>query len=111
MAEPLRFYMDQHFPSPVSRALARRGMDVLTAQEAERCGLQDPDQLAFATAEGRVMVTFDPDFLSLHQSGVKHAGIAWCPQRKYGTGELLQALLLLHGVLNRDAMRNHVEYL
>jgi hypothetical protein len=45
------------------------------------------------------------------QSGVKHAGIAWCPERKYGMSELIQALLLLHGVLDREGMRNHVEYL
>lgn len=111
MAEPLRFYMDQHIPGPVSRGLARRGVNVLTAQEADRCGLPDAEQLAFAAAEGRVMVTFDPDFQALHQAGVEHAGIAWCPERKYGIGELIQALLLLHGVLDRDAMQNHMEYL
>ena len=111
MAEPLRFYMDQHFPGPVSRGLARRGVDVLTTQEADRCGLPDPEQLAFATAEGRVMVTFDPDFQALHQAGVDHAGIAWCPERKYGIGGLIQALLLLHGALDDEAMRNHLECL
>lgn len=111
MAESLRFYMDQHFPGPVSRGLARRGVDVLTAQDADRCGLPDPEQLAFAAAEGRVTVTFDPDFLALHQSGAEHAGIAWCPARKYGIGELIQALLLLNGVLDGQSMRNHLEYL
>ncbi len=111
MAEPLRFYMDQNFLVPVSRALVRRGVDVLTTQEADRCGTPDPEQLAFATAEERVMVTFDPDFHALHQSGVEHGGIAWCPERKYSVGELIQALLLLHGVLDREAMRNHLEFL
>ncbi len=111
MAEPLRFYMDQHVPGPVSRGLARRGVDVRTAQEADRCGLPDSEQLAFATAEGRVMVSFDPDYPALHQSGVEHAGIAWCAARKYGIGELIQALLLLHAVLDDEAMRNHLEYL
>ena len=111
MAEPLRFYMDQHFPAPVSRALVRHGINVLTAQDADRCGLPDPEQLAFATPQGRVMVTFDPDFQALHQAGVEHAGIAWCPERKYRIGELIQALLLLHGVLDGEAMRNHLEYL
>ena len=58
-----------------------------------------------------MIVTFDTDFLDLHQSGMNHAGIVWCPERKYSIGELIQALLLLHGVLDRDAMRNHVEFL
>jgi hypothetical protein len=111
VAEPIRFYMDQHFPGPASQGLRRHGVDVLTAQEAARCGLPDADQLAFATAEARVMVTFDTDFLALHQAGIQHAGIAWCPEQKHGIGELIKALLLVHGVLDRDSMRNHIEYL
>jgi hypothetical protein len=111
VAEPIRFYFDQHMQGAVAHGLRLHGMDVLTAQEAGRCGLPDPDQLAFATAEDRVMVTFDTDYLALHRSGVPHAGIAWCPQQKYGIGQLIHALLLLHSVLDRDAMRNHLEYL
>jgi hypothetical protein len=84
---------------------------VLTAQEANRCGLPDPNQLAFATAEERVLVTFDTDYLALHQSGVLHAGIAWCQEQKYSIGRLVRILRLLHGVMDRDSMRNHVEYL
>lgn len=111
MAEPIRFFMDQHIPSPASRGLRRHGIDVLTAQEAERCGFTDRDQLAFATDEERVLVTFDTDFLELHRSGVSHAGIAWCQEKKHGVGQLIQALLLLHGVLGSEDMCNHVEYL
>jgi predicted nuclease of predicted toxin-antitoxin system len=103
--------MDQHFLGPVSRALARHGLDVLTAQDAGRCGWPDPDQLAFATAEERIMVTFDSDYLALHYSGVQHAGIAWCRADKYRVGELFQILVTLHGVLSRDEMRDHIEYL
>ena len=57
------------------------------------------------------MVTFDTDYLALHQAGTQHAGIAWCPEQKHSIGQLIQALLLVHGVLDRDSMRNHVEYL
>ena len=69
MAEPIQLFFDQHYPSAVSRALRQRGIDVLTAQGAGRCGLPDPDQLQFATANERVMVTFDSDYLALHTSG------------------------------------------
>jgi len=109
--ETLRFYADQHFPGPASRGLHRHGIDILTALEAGRCSLTDQEQLAFATSQGRVMVTFDADFLVLHQAGVAHAGIAWCPALKYSIRELIEALLLLHGVLRPDDMVNHVEYL
>lgn len=57
------------------------------------------------------MVTFDTDFLVLHQRGIPHAGIAWCQEQKYDIGQLIQALLLLHGVLDRESMANHLEYL
>lgn len=111
MAEPIRFFMDQHFPIAASQGLRRHAVDVLTVQDVGRCGLADADQLAFATTQERVMVTFDSDFLALHKSGVAHAGIAWCQEQKYGIGQLIQALLLVHGVLDRAAMRNHIEYL
>ena len=111
MADLLRFYLDQHIWSALGAGLRRAGADVLTAQEAGRCGLPDPDQLAFATAEERVMVTFDTDYLALHYAGTQHAGIAWCEERKHKVGDLLAALLLVHGVCDRDYMRNHVEYL
>lgn len=111
MADPLRFYFDQHMWAAVANGLRRAGVDVLTAHDAGRCGLPDADQLAFATAEERVVMTFDSDYVALHNAGVPHAGIAWCPRRKYRVGGLLQALLLMHGVLDRDEMRNRLEYL
>lgn len=111
MAEPIRYFFDQHIPSAVTSGLRLHAIDVLTTQEAGRCGLRDTDQLAFASAEGRVLVSFDSDFPALHQAGVPHEGIAWCPATKYGIGQLIQMLLLLHGVMDRDAMRNHLEYL
>lgn len=111
MAEVIRYYADQHIPRQVIEGLRRRGIDVLTAREAGRCGLPDPDQLAFSLTEGRVLATFDPNFLALHQSGTSHAGIAWCPATKYSIGELIQMLVLLHAVVSPDEMQNHVEYL
>jgi hypothetical protein len=57
------------------------------------------------------MVTFDSDYLALHQSGVGHGGIVWCPQQKYGIGMLIQLLELLQGVSDRDQMLDRVEYL
>ena len=111
MSESLQFYMDKHFPAPASQGLRSHGINVLTVQDAGRSGTIDKNQLDFSLAEDRVLVTFDTDFLVLHRTGVTHAGIAWCPERKYSIGQLIQAVLLLHGVLDRDAMRGHVEYL
>ena len=111
MAEFVRYYMDQHIPSAVTEGLRRRGIDVLTAGEANRCGFPDPDQLASADREERTIVSFDPDFHVLHRIGQPHSGIAWCPATKYSIGELIQMLVLLHAVIPRDQMKNHLEYL
>ncbi len=111
MADVIRYYADQHFPQPVVEGLRRRGIDVLTAQDASRCGHSDSDQLAFATANDRVILSFDTDFLALHHAGTAHAGIAWCPATKYSIGELIQMLVLLHAVVSFDEMREHVEHL
>lgn len=111
MADPIRYFFDQHMPSAVANGLRLRGVDVLTAQDAGRCGMDDPDQLQFSTGEQRVIVTHGPDFLALAASGVQYAGIAWCHATKYSIGELIQMLELLHCVVERDDMKNQVEYL
>lgn len=87
MVVPLHFFFDQHIPFPVAQGLRRRGVDVLTAQEAERCGLPDAEQIIFAGQAGRVLVTFDADFLALAAGGVRHA------------------------VLEPAEMRDHIEFL
>ncbi|MEJ5311723.1 MAG: DUF5615 family PIN-like protein [Anaerolineae bacterium] len=111
MTERIRFYFDQHIPGAVARGLRRRGVEVLTAQEAGRCGDIDSEQLAFAYENGYVIVTFDSDFLALVASGIPHSGVAFCPATKYTIGELIYKLLLVHDVLDIDDMHNHIEFL
>jgi hypothetical protein len=94
----------------VAEGLRRRGVDCLTVQEAGRSGLSDPDQLAFARTEGRVLVTMDSDFLVLTSRGVSHAGIAYAnPNRSIG--DLITASMLLFEILTPAEMTNHVEFL
>lgn len=111
MADPIRYFFDQHVPSAIADGLRLRGIDVLTAQEAGRCGFSDSDQLQFALASGRVIFTYDTDYLVLAAAGTTHAGIAWCAATKYSIGQLVQLLELIHGVLERSDMVNRVEYL
>ncbi len=111
MAESVRFYLDQHIHGALAQGLRQRGVHALTAHEAGRCGLPDPEQLAFASEEALVLVTFDVDYLALHRSGLPHAGIAWCEATKHSIGELLRRLLLLHEIMDAEDMRNHLEYL
>jgi predicted nuclease of predicted toxin-antitoxin system len=53
----------------VAEGLRNRGIVVLTTPEAGNMGLDDEGHLAYALAEGRVIVTQDGDFLGLAQTG------------------------------------------
>ncbi|HVS82342.1 MAG TPA: DUF5615 family PIN-like protein [Pyrinomonadaceae bacterium] len=108
--EQIKFYLDEHVPSAVAEGLRRRGVDVLTVQAARRSGLADPQQLSFALAEQRVIVTMDSDFLVIASRGVVHSGIAYASPSS-SIGELIRAIMLLYDVLTPADMMNHVEFL
>lgn len=111
MAEQVRFLLDEHIASLVSHGLRQRGIDVLSVEEAGRGGLPDPEQFDFAAKEKRVIVTFDADYLQLAANATNHYGVAYCHATKYSPSQLLQLLIVLHGVMDSDEMRNHVEFL
>lgn len=72
--ERLRFHLDENVDPAVADGLQRRGVDVTTCQESGLLEAPDDRQLAFAVAEGRVLITHDEDFLALAKAGVSHAG-------------------------------------
>ena len=111
MSEAVRYYLDEHVDPAVAAGLRRLGIDVLTAGEAGRLSHDDPDHLAFATAEQRVIVTFDRDYLDFHNAGTPHAGIAFAWPTRQTIGHLVWALELIHAVYTADDMLNHLEYL
>jgi predicted nuclease of predicted toxin-antitoxin system len=103
----IRYYLDQNMWGAVAIGLRQHGIDVLKTQEAGNCGLSDTEQLSFAAASGRVIVTFDVDY----PAGTTHAGIAWCRLTKHNIGQLIAVLVLVHAVYSEDEMLNHIEYL
>lgn len=117
MADEIQFYFDEHFRTAVIAGLRRRGIDILTVEEAGRRSLPDVEQLRDAAALGRVMVTHDQDYLFLaadfQQRGEDHAGIAFADYDKFSqsVGLLIRALQTLHGVYTATDMKNHLEYL
>ena len=57
MIREIRFYTDEHVAYAVARGLRRRGVDVVTSQEARMLGASDEEQLALAASQGRVIIT------------------------------------------------------
>jgi hypothetical protein len=98
------------------RALRARGVDALTALDAGMVERDDEDHLAYATAEGRTLCTFNvADFYRLHSElvarGEEHAGIILMSQQRYSVGEQMRRLLRLMSSRTADSMRNQVEFL
>jgi len=111
MSHDVQYFLDENIPAGVKEGLRRRGIDVLTALDEGLGGATDRKLLAFAVSNDRVLVTRDADFLRMHQAEVPHAGIVYCRQHTLSIGELLRGLVLIHAVLDRETMRQHVEFL
>ena len=113
----LRLYMDEDsMDQDVVHALRVRGIDVLTALEAEMGGLADPEHLAFAASQRRVLCTFNiRDFSALHAQylveGSRHAGMLLVHQQRYVIGEHVRRILRFATALSEADMVNRAEYL
>ncbi len=76
-----QLYTNENFPFPVVQELRRLGHDVVTSLDAGNAGRAVPDAevLAFATAQGRLLLTLNrKHFVKLHQGGIAHTGIIAC---------------------------------
>lgn len=98
------------------RALRARGMDVTNAVDAGQAGTSDVEQLEHATAEGRVLFTYNiGDFFSLHtsflQEGRTHAGLILAPQQRYSVGEQMRRILRMSGERSPEDMQGRAEFL
>ena len=106
----IKLYTDEHVPPAVPKGLRQRGVDALTAQEADMLGAEDAEHLRWATAQSRVIFSQDQDFLRLHAAGVSHSGIVYAPQQT-SIGAMMRGLMLIYDVLDSEEMVNHVEFI
>jgi hypothetical protein len=98
------------------RALQARGMNVANAVDAGQVGTSDVAQLEYATAEERVLFTYNiGDFFSLHtsllQDGRSHAGLILAPQQRYSVGEQVRRILRMSGERSAEDMQGRAEFL
>jgi hypothetical protein len=108
---PIRFHLDENVDHAIAHGLRRHGIDVTVSSETGLLRASDEEQLAFARAAQRVLVTHDEDFLILHRQGISHAGIAYCHPDTLRIGQIIRGLLLIWGVMTPEEMTNHVEFL
>lgn len=96
------FLLDEDVPPPVAVGLRARALDAVSVYEIDRAGkrISDADQLAYAAAEGRALVTYNrDDYLVLddewRRTGQVHHGILWCSDRiipRRAVGAIIEAI-------------------
>lgn len=77
-------YMDVHVPMSITRALRRKGFDVLTAQEDGTARLPDTELLDRVASLNRMLFSRDEDFLAevarRQRAGQRHATVIYAHQ-------------------------------
>ncbi len=113
----VRLYFDRHIMTRLAVDLRGRGYDVLTTEEAGNDTATDEEQLTFATAERRAILSFNVrDFAPLHEAWQAaerpHVGIIVSQQlgsRQYGL--LLQRMLRLLNHFTAEEMLANLVHL
>jgi len=72
----MKIKLDENMPAAMTELLREAGHDALTVADEALGGAADPQILEVATAEGRVLMTFDLDFADVRDFPIgSHAGI------------------------------------
>lgn len=105
-------YMDQHVPGMITRALRRRGIDVLTPDDEGTRELPDEQLLERATALGRVLFTQDEDFLAIatrwQREGRSFPAVAFAEQINLSIGRAIDDLVLIAEALELGQMESQI---
>ena len=107
----IRFHLDENVASALATALRLHGFDVTTAGEAGMLEAEDELHVEYALRESRVIITHDRDYVAIHSRGDDHAGIGYCHQQKYSTGQMLTMCLIIAECYGETGMRGLVEYI
>ncbi len=111
MPRTIRFHLDENCSQAIAAGLRRRGIDVTTTPDAGLLQARDEDQLRFCLAERRVIFSYDDDLLRLAASGVEHAGVVYCQQRKRSVGDVIRGLVVIWERLDPPDMAGQVRFL
>jgi len=98
----------------VADLVRARGFDVVTTHEAGQSGKSDPEQLAYATLQGRTILTHNRrDFEALVRccaaTGQDHPGMILAVRRS--PHDIARRLLRILNQVTADEMQNQVRYI
>jgi predicted nuclease of predicted toxin-antitoxin system len=107
-------YLDEDVDVVLSHLVRARGFRVMTTQEAGHVGNTDAEQLAFATDQGKTILTHNRvDFEALarryFEDKKTHSGIIIAVRRH--PKELARRVLILLNSLTADEIENQIRYI
>jgi predicted nuclease of predicted toxin-antitoxin system len=111
LVSAIRLYFDEGVQVAVAEQLRLRGIDAVHIRDLGLRGDSDINHLQRASEMGRVVCTFDYDFIRLHKQGIQHQGIIIAQHATTTIGDWVRGLELICGVLSADDMKSRVEYL
>jgi predicted nuclease of predicted toxin-antitoxin system len=112
--EPIKLLLDEHVWEGLAEALTQRGYDVVHISNTGQRGMDDEPLLAFATTQGRAVLTYNArHFVPLvrlwYEAGRVHAGVLLSTQLP--PGELLRQVERLLATLSAGELKNTVRWL
>ena len=111
----LALYMDVHVPAAITRSLAARGVDVITAQTDGASRLPDKAVLDRAGELGRILFTWDEHFLAEAAARLRRniffGGVVYAHQLKVTIGRCVQDLELIAKRAEPAELANQVLHL
>jgi predicted nuclease of predicted toxin-antitoxin system len=107
----IRFHLDENCDPRIAAGLRLQGIDVTTTSEAGLLQAPDEDQLAYAAAQNRAIITQDTDFLRMAAAGWEHPGIVFYPSQSRTIGQVIRIAHLIWELYEPEEMRNRVEYI
>lgn len=107
----LKFYFDESVELAVSEQLLAGGLDVVSAHGLNKLGDKDPNHLQRATEMGRILCTYDTDFLQLAAEFPNHGGIIFAQHQKASIGGWVREVRALHARLNAEDVVEQVIFL
>lgn len=102
----MRFLLDVNVGSRIAQALSTEGHDVLRVARI-RATADDPDVLAMAVADARILITYDRDFSELlfHREAEAPPGIIYL---RYRPRDVEPAIARLIPLLPSDRLYHHM---
>ena len=110
----IALYTDEDIDGKLAAQIRAKGYDAISTPEMRNLTLTDEQQVAYATSQGRAILThnakdFEPLAEKFLEKGIVHYGIVVSDQIELG--ELLRRVLNMLDRVDADGMKNTFHYL